>query len=74
MTCVHGSTLDFNRLLQADLPPEDGQDLDDALSGFIASVDHAEVRAADGRVVWSQQSYAFFDDEAAPETVNPSLW
>jgi alkyl sulfatase BDS1-like metallo-beta-lactamase superfamily hydrolase len=31
------------------------------------------IRAADGRVVWDNDSYAFLDGDA-PTTVNPSLW
>ena len=71
---AYGPTLDFNRLLQQQLPPEDGEDAADAQRGFIGTVDDAEVRSADGRVVWSLKPYAFLDDEQAPPTVNPSLW
>lgn len=71
---AYGPTLDFHRLLQGELPPEDGQDRADAERGFIGTVEHAEVTGADGRVVWSQRPYAFLDDEVGPDTVNPSLW
>lgn len=71
---AYGPTLDFHRLLREQLPPEDGQDRADAERGFLGTVEHAEVTGADGRVVWSQRPYAFLDDEAAPATVNPSLW
>jgi alkyl sulfatase BDS1-like metallo-beta-lactamase superfamily hydrolase len=74
LTRAYGPTLDFNRLLLAELPPEDGQDRADAERGFIGSTEHAEVRAADGRIVWSQQPYAFLDAEEPADTVNPSLW
>lgn len=74
MTRAYGATLDFHRLLQAELPPEDGQDRDDALRGFIGTVDDALATAANGRPVWSQRPYAFLDDEQPAETVNPSLW
>ena len=67
-------TIDFHRLLQRELPPEDGQDHADAMRGFLGTVPDAEVTGADGRVVWSLRPYAFLDDEAAPATVNPSLW
>lgn len=67
-------TIDFHRLLQAELPPEDGQDRTDAERGFLGTVPDAEVTGADGRVVWSQRPYGFLDDESAPATVNPSLW
>jgi alkyl sulfatase BDS1-like metallo-beta-lactamase superfamily hydrolase len=71
---AYGPTLDFHRLLQAELPPEDGQDAADAQRGFIGTVPDALVTGADGRVVWSQRPYAFLDDERPADTVNPSLW
>ena len=74
MTRAYGATLDFHRLLVADLPAEDGQDQADAQRGFIGSIEDAEVVRADGQVVWSQRAYRFLDDEQPAETVNPSLW
>lgn len=74
MPTAYQPTIDFHRLLQAELPPEDGQDRADAERGFLGTVPDAEVTGADGRVVWSQRPYGFLDDEAAPATVNPSLW
>jgi alkyl sulfatase BDS1-like metallo-beta-lactamase superfamily hydrolase len=71
---AYGPTLDFHRLIAAELPPEDGQDRADAERGFIGTVPDAEVVGADGRVVWSLKPYAFLDDEAPAPTVNPSLW
>ncbi len=74
MRTAYQPTIDFHRLLQQALPTEDGQDRADAERGFLGSIDHAEIAAANGRVVWSQRPYAFLDDEEAPGTVNPSLW
>lgn len=74
MRTAYQPTIDFHRLLQAGLPPEDGQDHADAARGFLGTIDHAEVTGSRGRVVWSQRPYAFLDEEAAPDTVNPSLW
>jgi alkyl sulfatase BDS1-like metallo-beta-lactamase superfamily hydrolase len=37
-------------------------------------VPDVEIRNAQGRVVWSLSEYAFLAAEAAPPTVNPSLW
>ncbi|MBN8509855.1 MAG: MBL fold metallo-hydrolase [Burkholderiales bacterium] len=71
---AYGPTLDFHRLIAAELPPEDGQDRADAERGFLGTVPDAEVVGADGRVVWSLKPYAFLDDETAAPTVNPSLW
>jgi len=55
------------------LPFDDTQDFEDARRGFIGRLDPCVVRAADGRVVWDNDSYAFLDGPA-PDTVNPSLW
>lgn len=74
MKQAYGPTLDFHRLLAADLPIQDGQDLLDAQRGFIGTTEHAEVIRHDGHVVWSQRAYGFLDEEEPAETVNPSLW
>ncbi len=74
MTQAYGPTLDFNRLLAADLSLDDGQDLADAQRGFLDTVEFAEVIRPDGHAVWSQRGYAFLDDATPADTVNPSLW
>ena len=73
---TYGPTLDFQRLVAAELPAEDGQDWEDAQRGFIGSIDQAEIIRPDGsgHVVWSQRPYAFLDDETPAASVNPSLW
>ena len=63
---AHGATL-------ASLPFADDQDFADADRGFLAALEPGVVTAADGRVVWDNDSYSFLDGEAPP-TVNPSLW
>src|SRR5262245_16618706 len=68
ITCAH------NRSLLAALPFGDRTDFEDAARGFIGTLPKVEVRNADGRVVWSLEDYAFLAHEAAPDTVNPSLW
>ncbi len=55
------------------LPVNDAADVDDAKRGLIGRLDPCVVRAADGRVVWDNSSYAFLGGRA-PETANPSLW
>ncbi|MBU6215566.1 MAG: MBL fold metallo-hydrolase [Acidobacteria bacterium] len=57
----------------ADFPFEDRQDFDDATRGFVARATERQVRAADGRVVWDLDAYAFLEGDA-PDTANPSLW
>ena len=61
------------RLLSS-LPFKDRQDFEDARRGFIATLPNAEVKAADGRVVWDLAGYKFLESDRAPDTVNPSLW
>lgn len=58
----------------ADLPFSNRQDFDDARRGFIATTPGAEVKSADGRIVWSLAGNGFLDAERAPDSVNPSLW
>jgi alkyl sulfatase BDS1-like metallo-beta-lactamase superfamily hydrolase len=62
-----------HRTLRETLPMSDTTDFEDADRGFMASLEPGEVRAADGRVVWESDTYAFLDGDA-PVSVNPSLW
>jgi alkyl sulfatase BDS1-like metallo-beta-lactamase superfamily hydrolase len=55
------------------LPFDDTRDFDDADRGFIAARHPCMIRAADGRVVWDNDSYAFLTGDA-PTSVHPSLW
>lgn len=59
--------------LLASLPLHDTQDFDDADRGFIAALEPGVVLAADGHVVWDNDSYAFLRTDA-PTSVHPSLW
>ncbi len=62
-----------NRELLTTLPFEDTQDFADTERGFIAALQPGVVHAADGQVVWDNDSYAFLTGDA-PASVNPSLW
>ncbi len=62
-----------NRAHTASLPFADTRDFDDADRGFIAAMEPCVVTAADGRVVWDNDSYNFLDGDA-PDSVHPSLW
>jgi len=62
-----------DRALQ-ELPFADRQDFEDARRGFVGTIPNAEIRTADGRVIWNMGAYAFLERETAPATVNPSLW
>ncbi|HEX7826189.1 MAG TPA: MBL fold metallo-hydrolase, partial [Mycobacterium sp.] len=55
------------------LPFNDTRDFDDADRGFIAALQPCVVKAADGRVVWDNDVYAFLSGDA-PTSVHPSLW
>ncbi|GAA0925580.1 alkyl/aryl-sulfatase [Nonomuraea longicatena] len=57
----------------ADLPFHDRADFDDAERGFIAALTPAVIEAADGKVVWDNDAYAFLDADC-PATAHPSLW
>lgn len=55
------------------LPPGDAADFADADRGFIAALAPCVIKAADGRVVWDNDVYAFLTGDA-PTSVHPSLW
>ncbi|MFI5505878.1 alkyl/aryl-sulfatase [Mycobacterium sp. NPDC051804] len=55
------------------LPFDDTADFDAADRGFIAALEPCVIKAADGRVVWDNDIYAFLDGDA-PTSVHPSLW
>src|SRR3954449_9516148 len=56
------------------LPFSDTRDFDEAVRGFLGTLENARIANAQGRVVWSLEPYGFLSDETAPATVNPSLW
>ncbi|HET7665130.1 MAG TPA: alkyl sulfatase dimerization domain-containing protein [Mycobacterium sp.] len=55
------------------LPFSDTTDFEDADRGFLAAQAPCVIRAADGRVVWDNDAYAFLSGDA-PTSVHPSLW
>jgi alkyl sulfatase BDS1-like metallo-beta-lactamase superfamily hydrolase len=55
------------------LPFADRRDFEDAERGFLGTIPDAAIMAGE-RKVWSQKAYAFLHADAAPDTVNPSLW
>ncbi len=56
------------------LPFADTRDFDDAVRGFLGTIENARITSAQGRVVWSLEPYGFLSEEKAPATVDPSLW
>ncbi|MFE5335023.1 alkyl/aryl-sulfatase [Isoptericola sp. NPDC056573] len=61
------------RALLDSLPFSDRQDFEDATRGLVARRTPNAITAADGRVVWDNDTYSFLSGDA-PDTVNPSLW
>ncbi|MFM9853931.1 MAG: alkyl/aryl-sulfatase [Sphingomonadaceae bacterium] len=55
------------------LPGETGQDADFSDRGFIATRADPLIKAANGKLVWDLNAYAWMKSDA-PATVNPSLW
>ncbi len=55
------------------LPFDDTSDFEAADRGFIAALQPCVIKAADGRVVWDNDVYAFLAGDA-PTSVHPSLW
>ncbi|WP_433732982.1 alkyl/aryl-sulfatase [Nocardia sp. CA-129566] len=75
MTTTEPSELivERQRHAAATLPFADTADLADADRGFIAALEPGIVTAADGTVVWDNDSYDFLR-EPCPASVHPSLW
>ncbi|MCX7892711.1 MAG: MBL fold metallo-hydrolase [Burkholderiales bacterium] len=71
---AHPATLAANAAVAKTLPFANRQDFEDARRGFIATIPNAEVKAANGRVIWSLAGYRFLESDRVPDTVNPSLW
>lgn len=63
----------LNRSHLGSLPFEDTADYADADRGFLGALEPCVITAADGRVVWDNDVYAFLTGEAPP-SVHPSLW
>jgi alkyl sulfatase BDS1-like metallo-beta-lactamase superfamily hydrolase len=64
-----------NDKLQQYLPFGDKQSFEDAHKGFIAPLPQEVIKGKAGNIVWNPAQYGFIkEDEASPDTVNPSLW
>ena len=67
------STIEANRQVYDFLNFEDTSEFENAERGFITAPDTLNLRGENGRIVWTQDAYAFLDKDA-PDTANPSLW
>lgn len=67
------STKQHNRKVSKQLPFNDRTDFELAQRGFIATLENATIRDAEGNTVYDLSDMAFLDAEAA-DSVNPSLW
>jgi hypothetical protein len=62
-----------NRDHLGSFPFDDTRDFEDADRGFVGALEPYVVKAADGRVVWDNDAYAFLAGDP-PASVHPSLW
>jgi alkyl sulfatase BDS1-like metallo-beta-lactamase superfamily hydrolase len=63
-----------DKLLQY-LPFSDQQAFEDAHKGFVAPLPQAVIKGQAGNPIWNPTQYGFIKEgEAAPDSVNPSLW
>ena len=67
-------TAQINQSVYEQLDFDDQQELEFAQKGLICAPESLELRSEDGKLIWSQDAYAFLEDADAPDTVNPSLW
>lgn len=67
-------TAQINQSVYDQLDFDDQQELKFAQRGLICAPEFLELKDESGKVIWSQDAYAFLEDASAPDTVNPSLW
>ena len=68
-------TAKANAAIYDELDFDDKQEYEFATRGLIDAPETLELKDEDGKILWSQEAYAFLDDyEKAPDSVNPSLW
>ena len=67
-------TVQHNQAVYDQLDFDDQRELAFAQRGLICAPESLELTNQEGKVIWSQDAYAFLEDAEAPDTVNPSLW
>lgn len=70
---VHPSVQRAQAEVARQVQQADAGDFAEARRGFIAAP-HGQVRNEAGQVIWDFDAFAFQQAEAAPDSVNPSLW
>jgi alkyl sulfatase BDS1-like metallo-beta-lactamase superfamily hydrolase len=68
------ATAAANRALLDELNWADTQAFEDAARGFIATLEDPVILNEQGNPAWDLDGFPFLAAEAAPPTVNPSLW
>lgn len=63
-----------NDAVREALPFADQRSFENASRGFIASIDPVTFTRPDGRVTYDLSAVDFLEQDASPDTVNPSLW
>ncbi len=66
-------TAEANEQVYALLDFEDERELENAERGLIAAPESLVITTETGKVAWSQDAYAFVEEDA-PASANPSLW
>lgn len=59
--------------VRSELPFDDTEDFVNAQRGFLGTADTSDLRSPAGLPVWDLKKFAFLEDEATEESVNPSL-
>ncbi|MBV8666871.1 MAG: MBL fold metallo-hydrolase [Burkholderiaceae bacterium] len=68
------ATIAANAAAAQRMPAYDARIEEDIQHGFVGSIPDAETLNAEGKTVYTLKGYEFLQKEAAPQTVNPSLW
>lgn len=68
------ATVAANAAYARTLPARDPALDTDIAHGYLGSIEDAETRSADGKLVYTLKGYEFLQADGAPATVNPGLW
>ena len=68
------ATVQFNQAVLNALPFSDTQSFEDARRGFMGALPNGRALDKEAHGAWDMAPYAFLEADAAPDSVNPSLW